>query len=135
MEIKYTIQGYLIYTTIAAYILALLLYILRKPKTGQLLYLLGFIAAVISFGYRWYHTGHVPLQNLFEVFLSLGIIYPVSLFSRHILPVLYLTPNRRNCLPPCKAGSSPRTLLSICFRIFLWPRPHINQPYSLQAGA
>jgi ABC-type transport system involved in cytochrome c biogenesis permease subunit len=87
MEIKYTTQGYLIYSTIAAYILALVLYIMRKPKAAGRLYFIGFIAAVISFGYRWLHTGHVPLQNLFEVFLSLGIIYPVTVFSSRVLHV------------------------------------------------
>ncbi len=87
MEIKYTIQGLLIYITIAAYLFALLLIIFRRPKVGQLLYLFGFIASVLSFGYRWYHAGHVPLQNLFEVFLCLGMIYPVSLFSRYVLHV------------------------------------------------
>jgi ABC-type transport system involved in cytochrome c biogenesis permease subunit len=87
MEIKYTIQGLLIYITIAAYLLALLSIILRRPKAGQFLYFLGFMTAAISICYRWYHAGHVPLQNLFEVFLFLGMIYPVSLFSRYVLHV------------------------------------------------
>ncbi len=87
MEIKYTIQGLLIYITIAAYLLALLASIFRLKKLGHLLYFFGFIAAVISFGYRWYHVRHVPMQNLFEVFLCLGMIYPVSLFCRYILRI------------------------------------------------
>ena len=87
MEIKYTIQGLLIYVTIAAYLLAFLTTLLRRPKTGHILYLLGFIAAALSFGYRWYHVRHVPMQNLFEVFLCLGMIYPLSLFCRRILRI------------------------------------------------
>jgi ABC-type transport system involved in cytochrome c biogenesis permease subunit len=87
MEIKYTIQGLLIYVTIAAYLLAFLMTLLRRPKTGHILYLLGFIAAALSFGYRWYHVRHVPMQNLFEVFLCLGMIYPLSLFCRRILRI------------------------------------------------
>jgi ABC-type transport system involved in cytochrome c biogenesis permease subunit len=87
MEIKYTIQGLLIYATIAAYLLAFVTTLLRLRKTGYILYVFGFAIAVFSFGYRWYHVGHVPLQNLFEVFLCLGMIYPVSLFSRRILRV------------------------------------------------
>jgi len=87
MEIKYTIQGLLIYVTIAAYLLAFLTTLLRQPKTGHILYLLGFITAVLSFGYRWYHVRHVPMQNLFEVFLCLGMIYPLSLFCRRILRI------------------------------------------------
>ena len=87
MEIKYTIQGLLIYMTIAAYLLAFVTTLLRRPKSGHFLYLLGFAIAVCSFGYRWYHVRHVPLQNLFEVFLCLGMIYPVSLFCRRALRV------------------------------------------------
>ncbi|MBN2181934.1 MAG: cytochrome c biogenesis protein CcsA [Sedimentisphaerales bacterium] len=87
MEIKYTIQGLFIYLTIAFYLLALIANLLRLRKIAQVLYLLGFITAVASFGYRWYHVRHVPMQNLFEVFLCLGMIYPVSLFCRHILHV------------------------------------------------
>ncbi|MCK4294277.1 MAG: cytochrome c biogenesis protein CcsA [Planctomycetes bacterium] len=88
MEIKYTIQGLLIYITIAAYLLALLASLVRRPGTGHALYVLGFVMAVVSFGYRWYHVRHVPMQNLFEVFLCLGVIcYPVSRLCRRILRV------------------------------------------------
>lgn len=87
MGIKYTIQGLLIYAAIAAYLCAFVTSLLRRPKTGHILYLLGFVIAVFAFGYRWYHVRHVPLQNLFEVFLCLGMIYPVSLFFRHFLCV------------------------------------------------
>ena len=87
MEIKYTIQGLLIYITIAVYLLAFVVSLLRSRKIGHILYVFGFIIAVFSFGYRWYHVRHVPLQNLFEGFLCLGMIYPVSLFCQRILRV------------------------------------------------
>ena len=87
MEIKYTIQGLLIYLTMATYLLALIACIFRQDKIGRLIYFLGFILSVISFSYRWYHVGHVPMQNLFEVFLCLGMIYPVSVLSRRLLRV------------------------------------------------
>jgi ABC-type transport system involved in cytochrome c biogenesis permease subunit len=86
MEIKYTIQGLLIYAAIAAYLSAFLTTFLRCERIGNFLYLLGFIAAVLAFVYRWYDVRHVPLQNLFEVFLCLGMIsYPVSWFCRYTL--------------------------------------------------
>jgi ABC-type transport system involved in cytochrome c biogenesis permease subunit len=87
MEIKYTIQGLLIYVTIAMYLSALLTTLLHRPKAGHLLYICGFITAVLSFAYRWYQVRHVPMQNLFEVFLCLGMIYPVSLFCLRALRV------------------------------------------------
>ena len=62
--------------------------LLRCQKTGQMLYLFGFITACLTLGYRWYHVRHVPTQNLFEVFLCMGmIIYPISLFCRRLLLV------------------------------------------------
>ena len=87
MEIKYTIQGLLIYISTAAYLLALLVSLLRRPRAAHTLYVLGFVAAVISFGYRWHHVRHVPMQNLFEVFLCLGMIYPVTVFCRRVLHI------------------------------------------------
>ena len=87
MEIKATTQGLLIYITIAAYLLALLFTLFRKSRIGHKIYFLGFLVAIVSFGYRWYHVQHVPMQNLFEVFLCLGMIYPISLFSRKVLHI------------------------------------------------
>ncbi|MHC4227867.1 MAG: cytochrome c biogenesis protein CcsA [Planctomycetota bacterium] len=87
MEIKYTTQGYLIYATMAAYLLAFVVSLLRRAKAGHVLYLIGFAIAAVSYGYRWYDVRHVPLQNLFEVFLFLGMIYPISLFCRRVLRV------------------------------------------------
>jgi len=86
MEIKYTIQGLLIYVAIAGYLLAFVNTLSRREKTGHFLYLVGFGLAVCAFVYRWYDVRHVPLQNLFEVFLCLGVIsYPVSRFCRYTL--------------------------------------------------
>ena len=87
MAIKYTIQGLLVYTTMATYLLAFVVTMFRRRKAGHTIYLLGFAIAVVSYGYRWYDVQHVPLQNLFEVFLFMGMIYPVSLFCRRVLNV------------------------------------------------
>ncbi len=88
MAIKYTFLGLLIYLVIATYLFAFLITLLGKRKTGQWLYLAGFIIAAISFGYRWYDVRHIPFQNLFEVFLSMGMmIYPLSIFCLRFLRV------------------------------------------------
>jgi ABC-type transport system involved in cytochrome c biogenesis permease subunit len=84
MEIKYTLQGLLIYITITVYLAAFLSSILRRSKISHILFLLGFFTAVASFCYRWYDVRHIPMQNLFEVFLCLGMIYPVWLFCRYV---------------------------------------------------
>ena len=87
MEIKYTIQGLLIYIAVAAYLLAFTATLLHYLKAGNFLYIFGFAVVVFAFCYRWYDVRHVPLQNLFEVFLCLGMIYPVSIFCRRVLRV------------------------------------------------
>jgi len=88
MAIKYTIQGLLVYATMAAYLLAFLTILTGRRKAGWTLSVLGFLVAIVSFGYRWCQVRHVPLQNLFEVFLFLGLLcYPISWFSRRILRV------------------------------------------------
>jgi ABC-type transport system involved in cytochrome c biogenesis permease subunit len=88
MAIKYTIQGLLIYITMAAYLLGFVTMLVGRRKTGQSLFVAGFLVAAIAFVYRWYDVRHVPLQNLFEVFLFLGVAcYPISWFCRHMLRV------------------------------------------------
>jgi len=88
MEIKYTVQGLLIYITIAAYLLGFGTMLAGRRKTGQALFAAGFLVAVLSFIYRWYDVRHVPLQNLFEVFLFLGVVcYPISWICRRILRI------------------------------------------------
>jgi len=88
MGIKYTIQGLLIYSALAAYVFAFLASVWPLRKAGHLLYLLGFTIACSAFFYRWYNVRHIPLQNLFEVFLfTATFIYPFSLFSQHVLRI------------------------------------------------
>ncbi|MCK4959638.1 MAG: cytochrome c biogenesis protein CcsA [Planctomycetes bacterium] len=88
MEIKYTPQGYLIYSALAVYLLAFASMMLRGVRLGRVIFFAGFAIMVAAFSYRWYHVQHVPMQNLFEVFLTLGmIIYPLSWFCRRFLGI------------------------------------------------
>ncbi len=46
------------------------------------------IVIVGAFAYRWYNVRHVPMQNLFEVFLTLGVlVIPISLSCRWFLGI------------------------------------------------
>jgi len=88
MAIKYTTQGLLIYTTIAAYLLACAAASLRRRKAGHILFTLGFLFGCAGVIYRWLDVGHIPMQNLFEVFLFLGaLVYPISVFCNRVLRV------------------------------------------------
>lgn len=88
MEIKDTIQGLLIYATIAAYLLAFVATVARQARAGRIVFFAGFLLAVLAYAYRWYDVQHAPLQNLFEIFLFLGVIcYPISWFCRGIMRI------------------------------------------------
>ena len=88
MAIKFTSLGLLIYATMLAYLGAFGAFTLRRRKLAQALYFTGFMIAMAGLVVRWFQVGHVPLQNLFEVFLCLGMLaYPLSVFCRRCLDV------------------------------------------------
>ncbi|MGA2171526.1 MAG: cytochrome c biogenesis protein CcsA [Sedimentisphaerales bacterium] len=88
MAVKYTIQGLLIYVTLAAYLLSLASMLLRRPKAAHIFFAFAFLFGCFAVAYRWLDVRHLPLQNLFEVFLFLSVIvYPVSVFCRRVLRV------------------------------------------------
>uniref|UniRef100_A0A7C4KKX4 Cytochrome c assembly protein domain-containing protein n=1 Tax=Anaerolinea thermolimosa TaxID=229919 RepID=A0A7C4KKX4_9CHLR len=90
MAIKFTIEGLLIYVTMVIYLSAFIVGMFGLRKIGEYLFFIGFIVAVINYARRWVAAEHIPMQNLFEVFLTLGVlIYPISYFTRK-----YLTPAR-----------------------------------------
>jgi len=88
MAIKWTILGLAIYATMGLYLVAAVLFLARVRRFGYAVYGVGCAMAVAAWVYRWLETGHVPLQNLFEVFLTLGmLVLPVTLFCRRFLGV------------------------------------------------
>ena len=88
MEIKWTILGLAIYATMGLYLAAAVLFLARLRRIGYAVYAVGCAVAVAAWVYRWIETGHVPLQNLFEVFLTLGmLVLPVTVFCRRFLAV------------------------------------------------
>ena len=71
-----------------AYLAAAVALMSKKNRFGWTVYVLGFTVATATFVLRWHHVGHAPLQNLFEVFLCLGMVtVPVSLFCRRFMRV------------------------------------------------
>ncbi len=89
MHLKFdTIQGWLIYAAMLGYLLAFISSLARYKKLRTVFYVAGFGLATAGFVYRWYDAGHVPLQNLFEVFLCLGMLmYPLTVFCRRFLGI------------------------------------------------
>lgn len=88
MSIKYSIQGLLIYAAMAGYLAAFIVSLLRRCRIAEVFFVLGFVFSVVSFAYRWITVGHVPMKNLFEVFLAMGsAVYLISLLSVWLLDV------------------------------------------------
>jgi ABC-type transport system involved in cytochrome c biogenesis permease subunit len=80
--------GILIMAAEGAYVLACALLACRLRKAGHGFFAVGFATAVAAFVLRWIQVEHLPMQNLFEVFLSMGMMmYPITLFCRKYLKV------------------------------------------------
>jgi len=95
LGIKYTFQGALLYCSMAVYLLAFVALLAAAAKRSRRLRLVGmsvyataFAVSVVAFVYRWIHVQHVPLQNMFDVFLCMGtLMFPISVFARRFLGV------------------------------------------------
>jgi len=86
MHIKLTILGLLIYLAMGMYLLTFLSSFFKRPKITWALFASGFAILVVAVALRWWIAGHVPLQNLFEVMLVMGmLIFPLSLFADRML--------------------------------------------------
>jgi len=73
---------------LVVYLLAAEAFLLRARRVGWMLYGLGFGVSAAAFVLRWIQVEHVPLQNLFEVFVAMGsVVFPISLFCRRALRV------------------------------------------------
>jgi ABC-type transport system involved in cytochrome c biogenesis permease subunit len=88
MGIKLTLLGLLIMAAMAAYAASAAALLCRRRGLGTALFVSGFALALSAFVVRWYEVAHIPMQNLFEVFLALGMLAcPIAVFSRRFLGV------------------------------------------------
>ncbi|MHC4951359.1 MAG: cytochrome C assembly family protein, partial [Planctomycetota bacterium] len=85
MMIKTDTQGLLIYLTMAGYLLVFLTAV-KFPKLAKAFFAGSFVLSLTALIYRWTVVGHLPMQNMFEVFLFLGFcIWPIHILSKKIL--------------------------------------------------
>ena len=85
MEIKYTLLGLLVYAAMLLWLLALGLYF-RTRRGGSRLFAGGFLVLAAAFVLRWIQVRHAPLQNMFEVMLTIAMLmYPFWLLSQKFL--------------------------------------------------
>jgi ABC-type transport system involved in cytochrome c biogenesis permease subunit len=77
-----------VYCTMGAYVAAAATLSLRARYWGWVFYAVGSLAGAAALAFRWSRTGHVPLQNLYEVCMFMGpLMFPLSLFCRRVLDV------------------------------------------------
>jgi ABC-type transport system involved in cytochrome c biogenesis permease subunit len=91
MEIKYSILAVIIYIAIAAYLLAAISQFLCFRRTGYTFFTAAFTISLAAFVYRWFEVRHVPLQNLFELFIAMG----AAVFILSVLCEKFLEINQR----------------------------------------
>ena len=88
MAIKYSIQGFLIYAAMATYMFAFLTQLSRLRKTANGAFIAGFVFSAGAFICRWLHVGHIPLQNLFELFVTMSVfVYILSYLTDKLLGI------------------------------------------------
>ena len=83
MMLKMTLQGGLIYLTLALFLATGVALRGGSRTVGRGFWFTGFVVAVLSVAWRGIHTGHPPMQNLFEFFLCMAAaLWPLSQWSR-----------------------------------------------------
>jgi cytochrome c-type biogenesis protein CcsB len=88
MTIHWTALGILLVLAMLAHLAAAAALGLRWRGAGHAAFAGGLALAAGAFVVRWVEVRHLPMQNLFEVFLSMGMLmYPLSLFCRRFLDV------------------------------------------------
>ncbi len=88
MALDLTMPGVLTYGVVLAYLGAAVALLCGWRRAGHGSYAFGFALAATAVVWRWYQVGGVPLQNLFGVFLCLGMLsYPLWLFCRRFLKI------------------------------------------------
>jgi len=83
MDIKFSLQGGLIYLTMVFFLAALTACGFKRKTLTKYFWFAGFLAAVASVVWRGIHTQHAPMQNLFEFFLCMAaFLWPLTQISR-----------------------------------------------------
>jgi ABC-type transport system involved in cytochrome c biogenesis permease subunit len=65
--------------------IGLMLYLVRKVKAAVVFAFLTCAVLLAAWVFRWIHVGHIPMQNMFEVFLTLAaFMLPIGLAARYL---------------------------------------------------
>lgn len=110
-----------VFASTVFYGLAALVEVVGRFRGRSVVFLLAVLFSVSVWLYRWLQVGHIPLQTMFEVFLTLGmLIGPLSWFCRSgmrmrdtlsvfadgllgvcvLFPAVFVFPEKTRPLPP-----------------------------------
>lgn len=138
MTIKSSLLGLLIYAALAFYAAAFALGSPARRPFGRRLVEAGCVCALGAVVWRALSTGHIPLQNLFEVFLVMGaLMAPLSRFRRRwpaagermdpllgailLFPAGFIFPETPRPLPPALQSPlfAPHVLVYLVAYVFM----------------
>jgi len=85
MTIHYSIEGNLIYVAMIMLAAGLVLSLLRKIKWLPAVVFGAFVILLAGWIRRWIVVGHLPMQTMFEIFLTLAmVLFPIGAISRRL---------------------------------------------------
>jgi ABC-type transport system involved in cytochrome c biogenesis permease subunit len=88
MTIHYSIEGNLIYVAMIMLAVGLVLSLLRKIKWLSAVVFGAFVVLLAGWIRRWIAVGHLPMQTMFEVFLTLAmVLFPIGVVARRVVGI------------------------------------------------
>ena len=78
LVVKTSVLGLGIYAAMILHGMAAVLSVLRISRAGRVVFFMGFVMTAMCLGLRTVQAGHVPLRNMFDVFLCMGVlVWPI----------------------------------------------------------
>ncbi|MBN2512934.1 MAG: cytochrome c biogenesis protein CcsA, partial [Sedimentisphaerales bacterium] len=85
MQVKDSNEGLLIYAMMAVVAVGLMLRVMGKKRVSAAAACLACAVGLSAWILRWITVEHLPMQNMFEVFLTLGVfLLPAGLAARQL---------------------------------------------------
>jgi ABC-type transport system involved in cytochrome c biogenesis permease subunit len=85
LHIQSSVESSLIYAAMIVLVVGLILSALRKSKWAASAAFGAFIVLLAAWIFRWINAAHLPMQTMFDVFLTLGVcLFPVGVVVRKL---------------------------------------------------
>jgi ABC-type transport system involved in cytochrome c biogenesis permease subunit len=125
MHVKYSSEGLLIYAMMGVVAMGLVLRLIGKKLASVFAACLACLVGLSAWTLRWIVVDHIPMQNMFEVFLTLGVfMLPVGLAARRFTGIDH---------PSDGLGDFILTLILLCPAGFVFSDAPQKLPPALQS--